>query len=222
MKCNIQYVGKQRNGVKKYWCTTHKSIASNNKGEELKECLCTYKELYENEICIDKENIKSIKLVYSNILNQTEGKIYIDNKEFNGVLIFNDSILHYKDLGGMLLSKLNNIKLENVKCSHCNRFHTDNGKFAYTPHKIHLCLYCGHMFRVKEPNIGNEFLTIYNDIPSIKLEGEMVSIDNICTIEYDLFNGTLLVNNNNVNRILIKGKEENICKFLNKTLENEF
>ena len=78
------------------------------------------------------------------------------------------------------------------------------------------------MFRVKEPNIGNEFLTIYNDIPSIKLEGEMVSIDNICTIEYDLFNGTLLVNNNNVNRILIKGKEENICKFLNKTLENEF
>lgn len=222
MRCNIQYIGKQRNGVKKYWCSTHKSIASNNKGEELKECLCNYKEVYENILYINKQDIKSIKLVYDNILNSTNGKIYINNKEFKGVLMSNNSILHYKDLGGMLLSKLNNIKLESVKCSHCNHNHSDNGKFAYTPHKTHLCLYCGHMFRVKEPNVGNEFFDIYNNIPSIKLEDEIASINDSCSIEYDVFNGTLLLNNKSVNRILIRNKEENICEFLNKTLENEF
>ncbi len=221
MECNIQYVGKQRNGTKKYWCTTHKSIASNNKGEELKECLCTNKKLYENELCINKEEIKSMKLIYSNILNQLEGKIYINDKEFSGVLIFNDSILSYKDLGGMLLSKLNNIELENVRCSHCNRFHSDNGKFAYTPHKTHLCLYCGHLFRAQKHNIGNELKKYFN-IPDIKLSDKRIIIEDSCRIDYDLFSGTLLVNNQNVNKIVIGNKEENICNFLNKILENEF
>lgn len=221
MECNIQYVGKQRNGTKKYWCTTHKSIASNNKGEKLKECLCKDKKLYENVLYINREEIKSMKLIYSNILNQLEGKIYINDKEFIGVLIINDSILNYKDLGGLFLSKLNNIKLEEVKCNHCGRFHSDNGKFAYTSHRTHLCLYCGHLFRVQKHNIGNE-LDKYFDIPDIKLSDKRIIIEDSCRIDYDLFSGTLLVNNQNVNKIVIGNKEENICNFLNKILENEF
>ncbi len=221
MECNIQYVGKQRNGTKKYWCTTHKSIASNNKGEKLKECLCKDKKLYENVLYINREEIKSMKLIYSNILNQLEGKIYINDKEFIGVLIINDSILNYKDLGGLFLSKLNNIKLEEVKCNHCGRFHSDNGKFAYTSHRTHLCLYCGHLFRVQKHNIGNE-LDKYFDIPDIKLSDKRIIIDDSCKIDYDLLSGSLLVNNQNVNRIVIDKREENICNFLNKALENEF
>ena len=140
---------------------------------------------------------------------------------FDGVLEYNNSILGYKDLGGIMLSKLNSISLEKVKCSYCNHFHSDNGKFAYTPHRTHLCLYCGHLFKVKEKNIGNEFDIIYN-IPNIKLNNEVVCIKNSCCIEYDLLSGLFHVNSKNADKIFIKDKEISIIEFLNNALENEF
>ena len=140
---------------------------------------------------------------------------------FDGVLEYNNSILGYKDLGGIMLSKLNSISLEKVKCSHCNHFHSDNGKFAYTPHRTHLCLYCGHLFKVKEKNIGNELDVIYN-IPNIKLNNEVVCIKNSCCIEYDLLSVLFHVNCKNANKIFINDKEISIIEFLNNALENEF
>lgn len=157
MKCNIEYVGKLRNRMPQYYCTIYKSFASDKKGNKLDECLCNYKEIYDNVLDLKENNIESIEIIYENILKNVVPKIFINNKEFNGTLKYNDCILCYKDLGGILLSKLNAISLEKVRCSHCKHYHSDNGKFAYTPHRTHLCLYCGHLFRVKEKNIGNEF-----------------------------------------------------------------
>lgn len=221
MKCNIEYVGKLRNGTPQYYCSVHKSFASDKKGNKLEECLCDNKELYNNRLNIKETNIENIKVIYPNILKNVIPKILIKDKEFNGVLEYDNCILNYKDLGGIMLSKLNSIPLDIVKCSHCNHYHSDNGKFAYTPHRTHLCLYCGHLFRVKERNIGNEFSFIYN-IPDIKLEKSMINIDNECSIIYDLFNGSLSVNNQNVNRISIKDKEIDVIDFLNNILANEF
>ncbi len=221
MECNIKYVGKLRNGTPQYYCSTHKSFASDKKGNRLEECLCSNKEQYNNKLNLKETKIKEIKIIYHNILKNTTPKIYINDKEFDGVLEYDNCVLSYKDLGGIMLSKLNNIPLEVVKCSHCNHYHSDNGKFAYTMHRTHLCLYCGHLFRVKEKNIGNEFSIIY-DIPDIKLEDKKIIIDDICTIEYDLFSGNLLVNNKNINKISINEKEINITDFLNEILKDEF
>ena len=221
MECNIKYVGKLRNGTPQYYCSTHKSFASDKKGNRLEECLCSNKEQYNNKLNLKETKIKEIKIIYHNILKNTTPKIYINDKEFDGVLEYDNCVLSYKDLGGIMLSKLNNIPLEVVKCSHCNHYHSDNGKFAYTMHRTHLCLYCGHLFRVKEKNIGNEFSIIY-DIPEIKLEDKKIIIDDICTIEYDLFSGNLLVNNKNINKISINEKEINITDFLNEILKDEF
>ena len=120
-----------------------------------------------------------------------------------------------------MLAKLNNIPLEIVKCSHCGRYHSDNGQFAYTPHRTHLCLYCGHLFRAKERNIGSELAMIYT-IPEIKLKDKLLKIDNYCCVEYDMLKGNLLINNQNVNKVLFEGKELNIVEFLNNLLANEF
>lgn len=217
----LKYVGKLRNGTPQYYCSTHKSFASDKKGNRLEECLCSNKEQYNNKLNLKETKIKEIKIIYHNILKNTTPKIYINDKEFDGVLEYDNCVLSYKDLGGIMLSKLNNIPLEVVKCSHCNHYHSDNGKFAYTMHRTHLCLYCGHLFRVKEKNIGNEFSIIY-DIPDIKLEDKKIIIDDICTIEYDLFSGNLLVNNKNINKISINEKEINITDFLNEILKDEF
>ena len=62
---------------------------------------------------------------------------------------------------------------------------------------------------------------IYN-IPEIKLKDKLLKIDNYCCVEYDMLKGTLLINNQNVNRVLFKGKEIDIMEFLNHILENEF
>ena len=221
MKCNIEYIGKSRQGITKYYCTAHKSFAYDKLGNKLDECLWSNKEIYDTRLNIKQNEIKDINIKYENILESVIPKITINNNEYSGVLEYNDSILTYKDFGGIMLAKLNNIPLEIVNCRHCGRYHSDNGQFAYTPHRTHLCLYCGHLFRAKERNIGSELAMIYN-IPEIKLKNKLLQIDNYCCVEYDMLKGTLLINNQNVNKVLFKNKELNIVEFLNNLLANEF
>lgn len=221
MKCNIEYVGKMRNGKEQYFCTTHQSIASDSNGNKLEECLCNTKEIYNNTLDIKELDINSIEIIYENVIDNITPIIYINNKVFNGVLKYNDCIINYKDFNGIMLSKLNNISLELVKCSHCNHYHTDNGKFAYTPHKTHLCLYCGHLFRVKTQNVGNELAMIFN-IPNIELNNNKIYINDKCNIKYNLLKGELLINNQNVNTIKLNNKEINVIEFLNDIFKNEF
>lgn len=221
MKCDIKYVGKKRTGKPQYYCRSHKEYASDKMGNKLDECLCTYKELFDNPIDVKKTKIESIKIVYNNILENQVPTVLINDKQFKGVLKFDNSTLTYKDLTGTMLSKLNNVPLEVVKCNHCSQPHSDNGVFAYTPHRTHLCLYCGHLFRVRERNIGNELTMIYN-IPDIKLNNKTITIDNECSVEYDLLNGTLLINSENVNMVSIDGNEVTVTEFLNKVLKDEF
>lgn len=221
MECNIEYIGKSRQGITKYYCTVHKSFAYDKLGDKLDECLCSNKEIYNNRINIKENEINDVIIRYENILENVIPKIIINNKEFNGILEYDDSILMYKDFGGIMLSRLNNIPLEIVKCNHCNHYHSDNGKFAYTPHRTHLCLYCGHLFRVKEKNVGSELALIYN-IPIIELKDKLLKIEDYCSVEYDMLKGILLINNQNVSRILYKDKEIGIVEFLNHILENEF
>ena len=221
MKCNIKYIGKSRQGITKYYCSVHKSFAYDKFGNKLEECLWSNKEIFDNRLNIKQNLIKNIKIKYENILENVIPKILINDNEFNGVLEYDNSILTYKDFGGIMLSKLNNIPLKIVKCSHCGYYHTDNGKFSYTPHRTHLCLYCGHLFRVKEKNVGSELAMIY-DIPNISLKEKMLEIDDYCCVEYDMLKGILLINKKNINKVLFKGKELDILNFLNNILENEF
>lgn len=62
---------------------------------------------------------------------------------------------------------------------------------------------------------------IYN-IPEIKLKDKLLKIDDDCCVEYDMLKGTLLINNQNVNKVLFKDKKIGIIEFLNHILENEF
>lgn len=221
MKCNIEYVGKARSGKCKYYCTVHKSYAHDNQGNKLDECLFPHKEVFDNHLKLSDKEIKDIKIIYENILENVVPKIIIDNKEFNGVLEYDDSLLSYIDFSGILLARINNISLEKVICNHCDKPHSDNGMFAFTPHKMHLCLYCGHLFRAKEKNVGSELNFIY-DIPNIDLKDGVIDITSGCYIEYDLFKGILLINNNRGNQVLLNKRKVEIREFLNKVLENEF
>lgn len=84
-----------------------------------------------------------------------------------------------------------------------------------------MCQYCGHLFRVQERNIGNELDRIF-DIPDIQLQEKEISIENSCQIEYDLFEGELLVNHQNANRLIIQNEKVSVIDFLNNALKDEY
>lgn len=219
MKCDIHYIPNNE-GVP-YWCHTHKT-----KGTKINEfaptlCDCKYKERYENIEEMNPNDIKSIRIIYSNLNENTNISMFINDKEFKGILKIKDSIIDLKDYGGLMLSILNNVHLEASQCPLCGGIHTDNGKFAYTPHSKHLCIYCGHFYNVKEANIGNE-LALYFNFPSINLEDNIVNIDKKCEIIYDLFKGKILVNNVSCKKVKQNDKELDLVEFLNIKLKEEY
>lgn len=179
------------------------------------------KHIEKNDIELKKESIKEIKIEYPNILQTKNLYIYINGEKTNNSIIIEDSILTPKDFGGLLLSKLNNISLQTVKCSKCNKYHSDNGKFAYTKHRTHLCLYCGQLFKVEEKNIGNE-IPLYFNIPDIVLMDKSMNItDKIC-LDYNLFKGELLVNGEVVDKVIVNNREQCLKDILNDLLKDEY
>ncbi len=125
MNCNIKY-NKNNSGIE-YWCLSHKTKATSINGKIPIFCDCQYKDRFINIVELRKEDIKSIKIIYSNLKNNTNVKLFINNQEFLGIVKIENSIIDLKDYGGILLSKLNNINLESSKCPYCNKMHTDNG-----------------------------------------------------------------------------------------------
>ncbi len=177
MKCNIDYIEKFRNGKKKYWCKTHKHLATDDK-----ICDKSNKNLFDNPINLNKENVTSIVLTIS----ENNYNLQINDKQINRVVMINNSVLELKDFIGLMLLKINKISAEEVYCKRCSHLHSDNGYFAYTPHAKHLCNYCGHEFIGPHKNVSHE-LDILFSIPEINYDFSNTTT----TIEYDFLNGIL-------------------------------
>lgn len=219
--CHIKYCGKDENGIDRYWCLTHKDVASDKEGHPLKKCLCNYKEIYDNKIKIEPQNVDSIKVTYKNVLEEIKPNIYLNQKEENHALEIKDSILDFKDIGGLMISKLNGIKLIPSYCSYCGKPHTDDGVFAYTLHAKHLCQYCGYFYNVEKANIGNEF-ALFFDVPDIMLEEGIVDIEDTLCLEYDILKGILFSNGKNVNKVKVKEKIIYLKTYLNELFKDEY
>ncbi len=177
MNCNIDYIGKFRNGKKKYWCKAHKSLAPDDK-----ICTKSNKDLFDNPIHLNKENVTSIVLT----INDANYDLQINGEPINKVVIIDNSILELKDFIGLMLLKINNIPVEEVHCKRCSHLHSDNGYFAYTPHKKHLCNYCGHEFIGSHKNVSHELDVLFS-IPEINYDFRSTN----ATIEYDFLECSL-------------------------------
>lgn len=219
MNCNIKYI--ENNDGLDYWCLTHKTKGTVVDSNIPTHCDCKYKERYENVVEMKPEEIESIKIIYPDLNKNTNVSLYINGEEFTGILKIQNSVIDLKDYGGLMLSKLNNIHLEASKCPFCGGMHTDNGMFAYTPHSKHLCIYCGHFYKVEKENIGNE-LALYFDFPTIPLENNVVNITEKCEVTYDLFKGEVLINNMSCNQVKQNEEEIDLVNFLNQKLKEEY
>lgn len=217
MKCIIKEVN--WNGIKEYYCTTHRSLASKN-GIKLKERISNNKEAFGNIVKMNKEEIKEICLIYPNLIESTKGTILVNGKII-GILQIDDSIYEVRDFGGLLLSLLNDVEFEVEKCPLCGHIHSDDGQFAFRPHNPHLCMYCGNLFEVKKANIGNELNTIFN-IPKINLKEDIEVISDKLELKYDILKGIVTINGNIINKIILNKEELLLKDYLNKRLYNEY
>ncbi len=199
MNCNIDYIGKFRNGKKKYWCKTHKSLAPDDK-----ICTKSNKDLFDNPIHLNKENVNSIVLT----INDANYDLQINGEPINKVVIIDNSILELKDFIGLMLLKINNIPVEEVHCKRCSHLHSDNGYFAYTPHKKHLCNYCGHEFIGSHKNVSHELDVLFL-IPEINYDFRSTN----ATIEYDFLKGSLKTSFENY---------ETLKEYVNEEFKNSY
>lgn len=218
MECNIKYVGKWEE-EEVYYCVTHHKKAS-IKGRKLNECICDDKETFDNGLVYSKDKVQNILFIYPNLLESVNSILKINNQE-TSILYLGKSMLEKRDFGGLLLSRLNHINLEVEHCIYCGNVHSDDGKFAYKPHNPHLCAYCGKLFQVNHPNIGNEITTIF-DTPDIILEDKCIEIDKELKLEYDVFKGIVLVNGLSCDKIEINNEIYTLKDYLNQRLYNEF
>lgn len=220
MNCKIEYVGKW-DGEDQYYCSVHRSRATDKDGNVLQECISTKKENFGNGLTINKEEINSMVFTYPNLLASVESELKVNDEETSGILYIGNSIFELRDFGGLLLSKLNHIELKVEHCTYCGHVHSDDGRFAYMPHNPHLCAYCGHFFEVQQANVGNELAVLF-EIPEIELEKKTIEINDQFTLTYDVFNGKVLINGENADTIIINKETIRLVDYLNKRLYNEF
>ncbi len=217
MACEIKYVGKYRNGKEKYWCLTHKEKASDKNGTKLKECLSPNKSLFDKKSRFESSEVQSIKIIFPNLLKSKSFQILMNGKEVPGVFSIGDSLIEPQNFIGLFLAKLNGIKLEKAICSHCGHLHNDNSLFAITPHRKHLCHYCGHEFFCKEANVGSEFLG-YFVIPEIQLKKATLEIKETACVTYDILSGKVLVDDMEVDSVLIGKEKLEIQKWISQAI----
>ena len=70
--------------------------------------------------------------------------------------------------------------------------HNDNKLSAITPHRKHMCQYCGREFYCKVENIGSEFIK-YLKIPKIDYTNKTEEITEKFPLSYDILEGKIYI-----------------------------
>lgn len=181
-KCNIVYIGKNRNGTLRYWCTEHHAPASNGKGEVLEPCLAKVNsivEVAENSLTIDPSEypggiaLWDVALAVYDTTNwaldlgihvharRELGKEKQIDKTFQFVHVANNGeTVDFDYLSAISYLSTNMLGHEMVylECPKCGYPHLDKDWFAANPHRKHLCSRCGTNFYVSTPSIGNPMM----------------------------------------------------------------
>lgn len=175
-KCNIVYVGKNRNGTDRYWCTTHHAPASNGKGEKFHTCLAQSNpaaDVPQDSLTVNLEDESNgialwayVPAVYDTA--KTDSALGIRVQTGNGtdkfchlLQITNEDqqvSFNYTAAVSYLASNILNQKTAYLECTHCGFPHLDKDWFAANPHKKHLCSGCGRNFYEKRAEIGNPII----------------------------------------------------------------
>jgi transposase-like protein len=184
--CKIKYRGKKRTGDYRYWCIVHsKEIVTDN---FMCPIICDHLDYEENQNHIELNISDwaggvgvwgAMKPIYSthsseghengihiHAREEKNGKKVIDGT-YDQLTLFDHAnlfetevpvVIKYETALSYTASNVFGIDLKCLKCTHCNTFHSDEGIYAVTPHKKHLCLNCGKHFNDSEHGVSNPII----------------------------------------------------------------
>lgn len=180
--CEIEHIGKQRNGRPRFWCKVHQSSATGRYGARLDVCESAYRDrIPQNVLELDAADFPggvalwgAVPAVYDTTILPAETGIHVHarkasegNKQidatFDAVAITYSRDLLEKAKATITsevavnyyISRFLNRRIEHLFCTHCGEIHLDAGYFAVKPHRQHLCHACGRHFRVENRAVSN-------------------------------------------------------------------
>lgn len=182
-ECEIEAVGKQRNGKPRYWCSVHQASATAKYGRKLERCEGAYNEdLSASALRLDPHDFAggiaiwgAVKPVYDSSGMLVEEGVHVharrsvddDAKKYDGtyqavsIAVRRDLLQDVHATIGRdaavasYVSRFLNRPLTSLFCTYCGTPHLDSDYYAVKMHKRHLCHSCGKIFLANEKGVSN-------------------------------------------------------------------
>lgn len=181
--CEIEAVGKQRNGKPRYWCITHQASATGKYGRRLDRCEGAYRAAHQStaiEINLadypgglglwgsvapvyDTTGLPAERGVHVHARRDADGEKAIDGT-YPAValrvardLIDNarQALITVETAVASYISHFLDRPVVSLFCTYCGEPHLDSEWFAVKMHKRHLCHACGKVFVVADKCVSN-------------------------------------------------------------------
>ena len=181
--CQIEQVGRARNGQPRWWCKLHGGDAGGRYGTRLVACEAVGADA-ELVGCLDLDAREylggvgvwaALEPVFNTTGQPIEAGIHIHARQKPGSVekeiddtfaavritcrpdLFGERpILIRRDAAiNYYFSRFLDRRVKHLSCTHCGEIHLDAGEFALRPHRQHLCHACGRHFRDNEEAVSN-------------------------------------------------------------------
>lgn len=221
--CKIEYLGKYRNGKKKYWCKTHFSLADSNDIDAPNKCAkYPLPKISENDkYRLDPTEWEggvgiwgSLDPVYDtsphshhesgihlHTRQNEDGEKQIDYtfKELeivspeSNLFEENTVVINTEIAHAYTASMVFGKDMKYLKCPNCGRGHIDADYFAVTYHKKHMCTFCGRDFVDSERGISNPVIEIQRIFGSAYNQRTINIVDRVLDINQKDYPGGIQI-----------------------------
>lgn len=180
--CDIEAVGKQRNGRPRYWCKAHQASATGKYGRRLERCEGAYRVLDESKSYnIDPGDFPggfalwgAVQPVYDTTGQRCEEGVHVHaRREVGGDKLIDRTFpsvglqiaanlfdkrkayVTKETAVASYISRFLGRPMMSLFCTYCGEPHLDSDWFAVKQHKRHLCHACGKIFLANEKCVSN-------------------------------------------------------------------
>ena len=184
--CAIQFVGKARNGTRRWWCTSHRANATGPLGIRLDVCHgARVPYAPGNVLHLDPDDYpggvalwRVSRPVYDTTPRPTCAGVHVHarlkpnghkeiDESYDAVhlrvrtdLVDSNLLITEPMARAYYLSRFAGNELKSLPCPRCRVPHLDEDWFSIKPHRRHLCGACGHYFVDREPSVSNPILGV--------------------------------------------------------------
>lgn len=216
LKCEIEAVGKRRDGKLRYWCLAHRANATAFGGVPMERCERAHAKALDAKDILELHPEKygggialwgAVPAVYTTAahdLDELGVHVHARRKPRKKKLIdqtFKLVSAHVvgadatkraisvtaDDAIAYMVSSIFGHALKYVECTYCGVPHLDKDWFSVHLHRSHLCFACGRTFRDSEPGIANPLIALKTFCGDAQINRRTVPADRALEVNQDEF-----------------------------------